>query len=190
MPHQKHSTCSINFCVPYKPPPPSFFSSLYLLQIKLSAVSYLFFFYIWCLSQCFLCYIRTGKLSNMLLIAFALRIKSKKKKKRERRYRKRTAKQRERWSHLRVELVALTLSAGLRRPSVRPGPAAEWRRTAVFCPHSIHIHTFSSRCWLGAIGSGQQMPNTLSVLLWGWGQRHATHQPLWQKLRGKDKKQQ
>ena len=84
--------------------------------------------------------------------------------------------QRERQSHLRVEAVALTLSGGRRNVSVKFCPAAKWRHTAVSCPHSIHIHTFSYCCWLGAIGSGQQMPNTLSVLLRGREQRHATQQ--------------
>lgn len=94
-----------------------------------------------------------------------------------------SSKKSETLSHLRVKMITLTHSGGPRRSSVKPSHEAEWWHTAVFCPHSIHIHTFYSCRWSGAIGSGHQMPNMLSVQLEAWMQRHARHkQTRWQKI--------
>lgn len=78
-------------------------------------------------------------------------------------------------SHLRVWMITLTHSGGPRQSSVKLGHEAERWHTAVFCPHSIHIHTFYSCRWSGAIGSGHQMPNMLSIQLGAWWQKHARH---------------
>lgn len=95
-----------------------------------------------------------------------------------------SSKKSETLSHLRVKMITLTHSGGPRRSSVKPSHEAEWWHTAVFCPHSIHIHTFYSCRWSGAIGSGHQMPNMLSVQLEAWWQRHARHkQTRWRKIR-------
>lgn len=93
---------------------------------------------------------------------------------------KKTAKKSEAQSHLRGEMITLTRSGGPMQSSVKLVHETEWWHTAVFCPHSIHIHTFYSCRWSGAIGSGNQMPNMLSVPLGAWWQRHARHK---QKMR-------
>lgn len=175
---------------------PSHPSSIFLstkLQIKLSAFPYLvsfiyvsFFFrrslqgngMLFTLISCYL----WAQLRLMLQV-IALLLHSTALDEGERWSGKKTVKKSETQSHLRVKMITLTRSGGPMQSSVKLGHETEWWHTDVFCPHSIHIHTFYSCCWSGAIGSGHQMSNMLSVPLGAWWQRHARHkQTLRQKI--------